>query len=44
MERFKDLDSKFRMSMKTFENDILVSIEKYNIEYERKNIPAIILQ
>ena len=42
-ERFKDLDYKLKMNMKTFENDILESIEKYNIEYERKKIPAIIL-
>ena len=42
-ERFKDLDYKLKVNMKTFENDILESIEKYNIEYERKKIPAIIL-
>ena len=44
MERFKDLDDKFKMNMRTFENDILGSIDKYNFEYERKKIPAIIFQ
>ena len=43
-ERFKDLDYKFKMSMETFENDILGSIEKYNTEYKRMKIPAIMLQ
>ena len=43
-ERFKDLDYKFKMNMETFENDILGSIEKYNTEYKRMKIPAIILQ
>jgi predicted nucleic acid-binding Zn-ribbon protein len=43
-ERFKDLDYKFNMSMRTFETDILGSIDKYNIEYERRKIPAIILK
>ena len=42
-ERFKDLDYKLKVNMKTFKNDLLESIEKYNIEYKRKGIPAIIL-
>ena len=43
-ERFKDLDYKLKMNMKFFENDILGSIEKYNIEYKRKGIPTILLE
>ena len=40
----KEYSEIFFKKLDTFENDILGSIEKYNTEYKRMKIPAIILQ